>query len=204
MVALVSFTTFAFAGGDQNQNRHDGELGEGHTNQVRIDNPNKDVLQVEQLGPEQQEIIYEIYEEEKLARDVYRTLGEIYLEENTFANIQLSEQTHMDAVRNLCYKHGIEIILDSVENGDATGVFTIPRMQNFYDTVYETFVDPGTGPLLDALNVGITIEEMDIDDLGSALVGMPKDVQKVFNNLIDGSLNHLDAFENAIEREISQ
>jgi hypothetical protein len=204
MVALVSFTTFAFAGGDQNQNRHDGELGEGPTNQVRIDNPNQDALQVTQLTPEQKDIIYEIYEEEKLARDVYRTLGETYLEENTFAYIQLSEQTHMDAVRNLCDKHGIEIILDSVENGDATGIFLIPRMQDFYDTVYETFVGPGTGPLLDALNVGKTIEEMDIDDLDLASDGMPKDVQKVFNNLMSGSFNHLEAFENAIARETSQ
>ena len=204
MVALVSFTTFAFAGGDQNQNRHDGELGEGPTNQVRIDNPNQDALQVTQLTEEQKDIIYEIYEEEKLARDVYRTLGEIYLEENTFANIQLSEQTHMDAIRNLCDKHGIEITLDSFEDGDATGVFTIPIMQDFYATKYETFVDPGAGSLLDALYVGIEIETMDIDDLGSALKGMPKDVQRVLNNLINGSLNHLDAFENAIERETSQ
>ena len=201
MVALVSFTTFAFAGGDQNQNRHDGELGEGPTNQVRIDNPNQDTLQVRQLTDEQKEIIYEIYEEEKLARDVYRTLGDMYPEENTFANIQLSEQTHMDAVRNLCDKHGIEIKLDSDPGGDETGVFTISRMQDFYATVYEDFVYPGTGSLLDALNVGIQIETMDIDDLGSALVGMPKDVVKVFNNLISGSINHLDAFTNAIERE---
>jgi hypothetical protein len=204
MVALVSFTTFAFAGGDQNQNRHDGELGEGPTNQVRIDNPNQDTLQVRQLTDEQKEIIYEIYEEEKLARDVYRTLGDMYPEENTFANIQLSEQTHMDAVRNLCDKHGIEIKLDSDPGGDETGVFTISRMQDFYATVYEDFVYPGTGSLLDALNVGIQIETMDIDDLGSALVGMPKDVVKVFNNLISGSVNHLDAFTTAIERETSQ
>ena len=204
MVALVSFTTFAFAGGDQNQNRHDGELGEGPTNQVRIDNPDQDALQVRQLTEEQKAIIYESYEEEKLARDVYRTLGDMYPEENTFTNIQLSEQIHMDAVRNLCDKHGIGIILDSDERGDETGVFTIPRMQDFYTTVYEDFVYPGTGSLLDALNVGIQIETMDIDDLGSALVGMPKDVVKVFNNLISGSVNHLDAFTTAIERETSQ
>ena len=201
MVALVSFTTFAFAGGDQNKNRHDGELGEGPTNQVRIDNPNQDTLQVRQLTVEQKAIIYEIYEEEKLARDVYRTLGDIYRDENTFANIQLSEQTHMDAVRNLCEKYGIEI-----EVGDETGSFTISKMEEFYTTVYETFVEEETGSLLDALNVGIEIEKMDIADLGVALAleGMPKDVVKVFNNLISGSLNHLDAFTTAIERETSQ
>jgi len=198
LLIFLSFTTFAFAGGDQNQNRHDGELGEGRTNQVRIDNPNQDTLQVRRLTEDQKAIIYEIYEEEKLARDVYRTLGDIYPEENTFANIQLSEQIHMDAVRNLCDKYGIEINLF-----DETGDFTIDKIINFYADVYNTFVEPQTGSLLEALYVGIEIENMDIDDLGSALVGMPKDVVRVFNNLLSGSLNHLDAFTNAVERETS-
>jgi hypothetical protein len=74
-------------------------------------------------------------------------------------------------------------------------------MQDFY---YDTFVGNPTVSLLEALEVGKTIEEMDINDLGLALQDMPKDVATVFNNLISGSLNHLDAFENAIERETSQ
>jgi hypothetical protein len=191
MAVLVSFTTFAFAGGDQNQNRYDGELGEGPTNQVRIDKPNKNTLQVKQLTEEQELIIYEIYEREKLARDVYRTLGDMYPDENTFANIQFSEQTHMDAVKNLCDKYGIEIKVS-----DETGDFTITKMIEFYADIEQM-------SLLDALNVGIVIENMDIKDLGLALAldGMPKDVGRVFTNLIDGSLNHLDAFENAIDRE---
>jgi hypothetical protein len=191
MAVLVSFTTFAFAGGDQNQNRYDGELGEGPTNQVRIDKPNKNTLQVKQLTEEQELIIYEIYEEEKLARDVYRTLGDMYPDENTFANIQFSEQTHMDAVKNLCDKYGIKIKVS-----DETGDFTITKMIEFYADIEQM-------SLLDALNVGIVIENMDIKDLGLALAldGMPKDVGRVFTNLIDGSLNHLDAFENAIDRE---
>ena len=196
VVALVSFTAFAFAGGDQNQNQYDGEKGQGSTYQYRIDTPNTDTLQVRQITEEQKAIIYEIYEEEKLARDVYRTLGDMYPEENTFANIQLSEQIHMEAVRNLCDKYGIAIIVS-----DVTGDFTIDKMIEFYATVYQTFVEEQTGSLLDALNIGKEIEIMDIDDLGIALVGMPKDIVKVFNNLISGSINHLDAFTNAIERE---
>jgi hypothetical protein len=70
--------------------------------------------------------------------------------------------------------------------------------------VYQTFIKDQTGSLLDALNVGKEIETMDIYDLGLALDGMPKDVVRVFNNLISGSLNHLEAFENAITRETSQ
>ena len=77
-------------------------------------------------------------------------------------------------------------------------------MEEFYASVYQTFVEEQTGSLLDALNVGVEIEKMDIDDLGLALQDMPKDVVRVLNNLISGSLNHLDAFENGIERESSQ
>jgi hypothetical protein len=89
----------------------------------------------------------------------------------------------MDAIRNLCDKYEIEIIAS-----DETGDFTIPDMEYFYKKVYETFVEPGKVSLLDALNVGVKIEKMDIDDLGLALQDMPKDVVRVLNNLIDGSL----------------
>ena len=198
MVALIFFTTFAFAGGDQNQNRHDGELGEGPTQQQRIANPNIDALQVTQLDVPLKELIYSIYEEEKVARDVYITLGELYPDENTFANIQLSEQNHMDAVRKLCVKYGIEIPADD----QPVGVFDLTEMGE----LYSYFVDLEDDSLISALQVGIAIENMDIENLREALntEGMPKDAIRVLNNLLNGSLNHLDAFEAAYEREALQ
>lgn len=196
VVALVSFTTFAFAGGDQNQNRFDGEKGQGPTRQERMANPNKDALQMTQLDESQKEIIYSIYEEEKVARDVYITLGKLYPEENTFANIQLSEQTHMDAVRNLCDKY--DISMPDVDQD--VGTFNLPEME----VLYLGFVEEGSKSRLQALVVGQEIEIMDIEDLGLALQDMPRDVQKVFSNLISASNNHLDAFTIAIERETSQ
>ena len=196
VVALVLFTTFAFAGGDQNQNRHDGELGEGPTKQERIANPNEDALRVRQLEEYQEDIIYGIYEEEKLARDVYIMLGDMYPEENTFANIQLSEQSHMDAVRNLCVKYGI--IIPDVDQ--EVGEFNLDEMK----ILYTSFVNEGSDSKLAALEVGQKIEIMDIEDLAKASEDMPTDVQKVFINLMSGSINHLDAFTNAFEREASQ
>ena len=197
MVALMSFTTFAFAGGDQNQNRHDGELGEGPTQQGRIANPNIDALQVGQLDAALKDLIYSIYEEEKVARDVYITLGKLYPDENTFANIQLSEQSHMDAVEKLCVKYGIEIPEKELVG---VGDFTIEDMEILYDG----FVADGRNGLLNALDVGIRIEEMDKADLIDAMMGMPTDVQRVFNNLLNASLNHFDAFTAAYERETLQ
>ena len=196
LVALATFATYAFAEGGKNQKRQDGEMGQGDTQQERITNPDQVNLSVRQLSEQQKEIIYSIYEEEKLARDVYKTFGDMYPEENTFANIQLSEQNHMDAVRNLCVKYGIDIPTED----QAVGVFNIIAMKDLFDQ----FIGSGSESLLDALEVGIEIEDMDIDDLGDALKGMPKDVVMVFNNLISGSVNHWNAFDNAITRETSQ
>ena len=195
VAALVSFTAFAFAGGDQNQNQYDGEKGQGSTYQYRIDTPNKDALQMRQITEKQKAIIYEIYEEEKVARDVYITLGKIYTEENTFANIQLAEQTHMDAVRKLCVKYGIDI----PELDKDVSVFDLPEMEE----LYWYYVGQGELSLLDALKAGQEIEIVDIADLKAASERMPKDVQNVFNNLMIGSTYHLEAFTNAIIREES-
>jgi hypothetical protein len=203
LVALVTFATYAFAEGDKNQKRLDGEISQGDTQQERITNPNNGVLPLAQLDEEQKATIYAIYEEEKLARDVYRTLGNVYPEENTFANIQFSEQAHMDAVKNLCERYDITIIVS-----DETGVFTIIEphdFQGFYNDVYITFVEEETGSLLEALEIGQEIEVMDSEDLELLLsLDFPLDVKKVFTNLLNGSYNHLDAFNNAIDRETSQ
>jgi len=47
---------------------------------------------------------------------------------------------------------------------------------------------------------------MDIEDLIEAIAtkGMPRDVIRVFNNLLSGSNNHLDAFIAAYDRETLQ
>ena len=45
-------------------------------------------------------------EEEKLARDVYLTLGEAW-GLNVFQNISRAEQTHMDAVASLLQRYGV-------------------------------------------------------------------------------------------------
>jgi hypothetical protein len=139
-------------------------------------------------------MLFFIYQEEKVARDVYITLGNIYTDENTFASIQVSEQRHMDSARALCEKYGVDT---SEVDEDAVGSFVLPVLQELYDTC----VGEGEESLLDALKVGELIEITDIDDLEHASVGMPADVVNVFENLKEGSLSHLDAFRVAIARE---
>lgn len=132
-----------------------------------------------------------MYQEEKVARDVYITLGKKYPSATTFANIQLSEQEHIDAVEKLCIKYNVNI---SNVQESVVGVFVLPELQSLYTIL----VAQGSVSLLEGLKVGAAIEEKDIVDIVAAEAGMPADVVKVFENLRAGSYSHLDAFNKAV------
>ena len=132
-----------------------------------------------------------IREEEKLARDVYLTLYELY-QASIFENISESEQRHMDAVKRLIDKYGLE---DPVED-DTVGMFTNP----VFTKLYEDLVEKGEISYCGALQVGIDIEVLDIEDIEIALNDVAaRDVSRVFNNLLSGSYNHLNAFTSQYE-----
>lgn len=143
------------------------------------------------LNAEKKGILLFMYQEEKMARDVYIVLGQKYPSAQQFANIQLSEQKHTDAVQNLCNKYGVDI---SNINETQIGVFVLPEVQSLYDAL----VAQGNVSLLEAMKVGVAIEEKDIADLTEAMKGMPSDIVKVFTNLRNASYNHLAAFQNGV------
>ena len=63
---------------------------------------------------EEQHILY-MREEEKLARDVYLTMYELWGAE-IFANISESEQRHMDAIKNLITRYGlVDPVVDDLQ-----------------------------------------------------------------------------------------
>lgn len=132
-------------------------------------------------------------EEEKLARDVYLTLYDVW-NLNIFQNIASSEQTHMDAVKTLLDQYGLE---DPMVSNDI-GVFTNPDLQALYDEL----IAQGSQSLSDALNVGAVIEEIDILDLEEYIAQTDKvDIQMVYENLTKGSRNHLRTFVSTIQRQ---
>ena len=49
------------------------------------------------LTEEQKDMLFFIYQEEKVARDVYITLGKIYHNENIVELIRNAEQRHIDS-----------------------------------------------------------------------------------------------------------
>ena len=125
-----------------------------------------------------------IREEEKLARDVYMRMHDIW-GATVFSNIAVSEQRHMDAVLNLLDKYGIP------DPALGEGNFANSDLQKLYDDL----IKQGKESLLNAFEVGVIIEETDIEDLQEAIEGTQKaDLEKVYGNLLNGSYNHLDAF----------
>jgi hypothetical protein len=71
-------------------------------------------------------------------------------------------------------------------------VYTDPAL----NALYNQLVAKGLQSAQDALAVGVLIEKKDISDLETALTSTAKfDIKRVFNNLMNGSYNHLEAFE---------
>ena len=130
-------------------------------------------------------------EEEKLARDVYLVMYDLW-GANIFANISESEQRHMDPIQRLITRYGLT---DPVAD-DVIGTFTDPDLQELYDDLIEA----GEVSLEEALKVGVAIEELDIADLEQALKETDKrNIERVFQNLLNGSNNHLDAFNACLD-----
>lgn len=146
------------------------------------------------LSEEEKMSLLFLREEEKLARDIYRALGE-HFEHNTFLNIQQSEQEHMDQVKALLDQY--EIPDPVAETGDIRGIFVDSDLQ----TLHDTLLARGLVSLEEALRVGVLIEETDIADLQKGMqVAENPDFIDLYDRLLRGSENHLRAFQDALER----
>jgi len=148
-----------------------------------------------ELSAEESAALIYMREEEKLAHDVYVTL---YAQWSLpiFQNISQSEQTHTDAVKTLLDRYGL-----SDPASSAVGVFTNPDLQ----TLYNDLVVRGSLSLAEALKVGASIEEIDILDLETRLAQTDNaDIQQVFNNLMNGSYNHLRSFSSTLNTQTGE
>lgn len=130
-------------------------------------------------------------EEEKLARDVYLTLGGLW-GMNIFYNIAESEENHMDAMARLLDTYSIaDPVTDS-----RVGYFTSEQLSSLYDEL----VDTGSESLEAALRVGAQIEDLDIKDLQDLSAQTEReDMLFVYANLLKGSENHIRSFTGQLE-----
>ncbi len=143
-------------------------------------------LPYEELNQAERDGLLKMREEEKLARDVYTYLYDLW-QNPVFSRISQAEQRHMDAVGALLAKYGLTDPVDGMGHGQ----FNSQEMQELY---YD-LTSKGTATQEDAFLVGAAIEDLDIKDLGELLSTTDnEDIQTVYQNLVKGSRNHMRAF----------
>lgn len=129
----------------------------------------------------------DLWEEEKMARDVYIMMSRKY-DSNIFYNIKSSEDRHMSQVESLLKLNNVSI--PAYRN--KVGFFQMAKYQN----LYASLVNKGNLSYRDAVEVGIMIEEVDIHDLDELIKNAESNQEyNVLNSLRSGSINHLNAFE---------
>lgn len=144
-----------------------------------------------QLSDQEETDLLYITEEEKLAHDVYLFFQRKY-RDRVFPNIRRSEQMHMDAMAGLLEGYGLEN-----PSQEKPGSFT---KENGLQDLYNDLIKKGSNSRVDAIEVGIMIEEKDINDLVEAIAATDEAASKrVYSNLLAGSRNHLEAFTNRLQ-----
>jgi len=138
-----------------------------------------------ELDETERQILINQYGEEKMARDLYLYAFDKY-GLDVFANIAKSEQAHMDALKALLDRYGVEPPADYAKDNE---LYTELKAQ----------IDQG---LKEALEVGIKVEIVDIQDIINAIKATDNDdIKVVLVRIGGGSFNHLRGFVQALKQQ---
>jgi hypothetical protein len=159
--------------------------------------------------------------EEKLARDVYLTLADMYPNQPVFLSIATNaEQTHTDKMLDMLIKFRIEDPEPGTEPytlppSEQIGVFENYYFAEYFSGKFDYLIDLAKVGLLEALYVGALIEELDMKDIsycndafdeyypkplpaypecGGLSATAVRALQNTLSNLLAGSENHMCAF----------
>lgn len=163
---------------------------------------------VSNLTEEQKYTIAYMWNEEKLAKDIYLALNDIYPTQQLEKIATQAETKHQALVEELVQRYDLNItnLVDYSESYSeaelrafAPGEFGIQAIQDLYDVLYEK----GSQSQQDALEVGCMVEVTDINDLNEDILIAEEtnasDLVAVFNNLRDGSYSHYWAFDKGLK-----
>jgi hypothetical protein len=129
-------------------------------------------------------------EEERMARDLYAAVADLYDGARPFSMITRSEQRHFDAVGRLLDTYGIA----DPSSGRKAGSYADPTLQKLYDG----WLADARKSIDAAYQAGIELEQRDIADLEKSIATSTQaDVDAVLGNLLTASRRHLTAFQNA-------
>jgi len=142
------------------------------------DIPMSDVSDIEK------ELLINQYGEERMARDLYTYASEKYPNVNTFGNIKDSEQKHMDTLKVLLDRYDIDAPSDYAKDND----------------LYVTLKNKIDLSEKDAIEVGLMVEMVDIDNIAEDIRNTDNDDFKIIlTNIWWASYNHLRGFVNALQ-----
>ena len=133
-------------------------------------------------------------DEERLAQAVYTASAARWPALPSFNNIAASEATHTAAIKSL---------LDRYQIADpAAGLALSSFAPAVFQTLYANLTAASNASQIDALKVGVQIEELDIRDITQqqAAIDNP-DILTVYGNLLRGSRNHLRAFVKVLAQQ---
>ena len=132
-------------------------------------------------------------EEEQLAHDVYTVSAALYTQP-LFANITASEATHSATVKVLLDRYAQPDPLQ----GLPAGTYKSAEFQVLHDAL----VAASRVSLVEALKVGVEIEELDMRDIVAQQVAIDNaDILMVYDNLLRGSRNHLRSYMKVLTQQ---
>lgn len=119
------------------------------------------------LSEDEKRLISYQYSEEMLARDSYANFFKLYGDQ-AFQNIAESEQKHMDAVKTLLDRYSLPV----------------PTGYGELQSTFDSLKAEGEKGRKEALEVGLKIESLDIEDMVKAIKATDNDDAKiVFANI---------------------
>ena len=134
-----------------------------------------------------------MYEEERLAKEVYLSIYQKQPVRQLYRIATNSETRHISAVEALARKYGVRLYPQRV------GVYRNPHIQSLFNSLYAK----GVRSQKDALEVGCMVEVTDVEDLNRYIATAQRagasDVVQTYEFLRRGSYNHYWAFDRGLK-----
>jgi len=202
-LCFLGLSTLVLLNGCANSNNDnsDGNKQSDSPSSIDLSTYNQDALSTEQKYS-----LAHMWNEERLAYDIYQNLNKLYPTKQLENISTKSETMHIELVENLVEWYDINV----TNLGDYTihyskseleamgsGVYGIPAIQDLYDALYQE----GSASQIDALKVGCKVEVVDVDDLDKYILEAQTNQALIdtFNILRDGSYKLYWSFDSGLK-----
>jgi hypothetical protein len=182
-------TIWAMADSNDHDLKHNVAFGEAI---LALEEGKEPAVAAAVLSPREKEGILFIWEEEKVARDLYTSL---YNESNLsiFVDLARSEQNHMDQAKALIDKYDLQTPVS-----DEHGLFSNQTLMGYYTDL----LAQGEQSPQDALEASAAFEEISIVDLEREIsAANAEEIRVVYEGLLAGSRKHLRSYVRDLQEQ---